>query len=84
VFLQRVVRLRETLGLSGKWRDVMGRRKNVESRTMTWVHLAAAAQIIGPLHAVGPSVPAAAARWRQSQGLGFRRFSTPYWLGRRR
>jgi len=44
-----------------------------------WRQLAAAAQTVDSLHAVRPAVRAAAARWRQSQGLGFHRFPTPHW-----
>lgn len=46
-----------------------GRRKTVVSQTQGR-HLATAAQTADSLHAVGPSVRAAAARWRQIQSLG--------------
>ena len=41
------------------------------SRAWLWHHLAAAARIVDPNHAVGPSVWTSTARWHQGQGLEF-------------
>ena len=49
----------------------MGRRKTVNSKPWLWRHLAATAQTADTLHALGQSVRAAAARWRQSQAPSY-------------
>ena len=55
----------------------MGKLLNPKRRL--WQHLAAVAQTAGPTACRESTVWAAAARWCQSQGLGFHRFPTPHW-----